>query len=316
MEAKYVTVRADRRNRQSHGQPPRPAERDQPPGLCRARRGVHARRGRRRRQGDHRRRRRRAFRRGPRPRLGGDAGGARRVSARQRRRWAASRTWTPACTGACTTAGATSASRRSRWCRATASWARGCWRRAAILRSPRRMRSSPTARCAGAACITNIRRTSSTSASRRPRSFSGPATSSMPRPRMRLGMVNHVVPRAELETATRWLAERIALNDLLSLKLSKMSVNQAADIMGQIGCGARLGQFLAAQPLLAPGDGRRQQPRRLVEDGRTSASARRSGHAAAVEGSDAMQSRVVRWPFFERASGWRPHADEIRHAMR
>src|SRR5207248_7683544 len=41
-----------------------------------------------------------------------------------------------------------------------------------------------------------------------------------------------VVPRAELKSATRWLAERIALNDLLSLKLSKMSVNQAADIMG------------------------------------------------------------------------------------
>jgi enoyl-CoA hydratase len=50
---------------------------------------------------------------------------------------------------------------------------------------------------------------------------------------LRMGMVNHVVPRSELETATRWLAERIALNDLLSLKLSKMSVNQAADIMGQ-----------------------------------------------------------------------------------
>ena len=48
----------------------------------------------------------------------------------------------------------------------------------------------------------------------------------------KLGLVNRVVPRAELETATRWLAERIALNDLLSLKLSKMSVNQAADIMG------------------------------------------------------------------------------------
>lgn len=49
----------------------------------------------------------------------------------------------------------------------------------------------------------------------------------------RIGMVNRVVPRAELEQATQWLAERIALNDLLSLKLSKMSVNQAADIMGQ-----------------------------------------------------------------------------------
>jgi enoyl-CoA hydratase len=59
----------------------------------------------------------------------------------------------------------------------------------------------------------------------------------------RLGMINHVVPRAELETATRWLAERIALNDLLSLKLSKMSVNQAADIMGQSAAVRASGNF-------------------------------------------------------------------------
>lgn len=59
----------------------------------------------------------------------------------------------------------------------------------------------------------------------------------------KLGMVNHVVPRAELETATRWLAERIALNDLLSLKLSKMSVNQAADIMGQSAAVRASGNF-------------------------------------------------------------------------
>ena len=60
---------------------------------------------------------------------------------------------------------------------------------------------------------------------------------------LRLGMVNHVVPRSELETATRWLAERIALNDLLSLKLSKMSVNQAADIMGQSAAVRASGNF-------------------------------------------------------------------------
>ena len=47
----------------------------------------------------------------------------------------------------------------------------------------------------------------------------------------------------ELETATRWLAERIALNDLLSLKLSKMSVNQAADIMGQSAAVRASGNF-------------------------------------------------------------------------
>lgn len=48
----------------------------------------------------------------------------------------------------------------------------------------------------------------------------------------RLGLVNHVVPREKLEKSTRWLASRIALNDLLALKLSKMSINQAADITG------------------------------------------------------------------------------------
>jgi len=72
----------------------------------------------------------------------------------------------------------------------------------------------------------------------------------------RLGMVNHVVPRAELETATRWLAERIALNDLLSLKLSKMSVNQAADIMGQSAAVRASGNFwLLSHSARRPMDG-------------------------------------------------------------
>jgi enoyl-CoA hydratase len=48
----------------------------------------------------------------------------------------------------------------------------------------------------------------------------------------RLGFVNHVVPNDRLAAAARWLARRIALNDLVSLKLSKMSMNQAADITG------------------------------------------------------------------------------------
>ena len=51
------------------------------------------------------------------------------------------------------------------------------------------------------------------------------------------------MPLAELESATRWLAERIALNDLHSLKLSKMSVNQAADIMGQSAAVRASGNF-------------------------------------------------------------------------
>lgn len=59
----------------------------------------------------------------------------------------------------------------------------------------------------------------------------------------RLGMVNHVVPRARLEAATLWLARRIALNSLYALKVSKMSINQAADIMGQSAAVRASGNF-------------------------------------------------------------------------
>jgi enoyl-CoA hydratase len=59
----------------------------------------------------------------------------------------------------------------------------------------------------------------------------------------RLGMVNHVVPRSKLEEATLWLARRIALNSLYALKVSKMSINQAADIMGQSAAVRASGNF-------------------------------------------------------------------------
>ncbi len=49
----------------------------------------------------------------------------------------------------------------------------------------------------------------------------------------RLGMVNHVVPRAELETFTLALARRIATKPSFALKLAKLSVNQTLDAMGQ-----------------------------------------------------------------------------------
>lgn len=49
----------------------------------------------------------------------------------------------------------------------------------------------------------------------------------------RLGLVNRVVPRAELESATLELAQRIALQDAYALKLAKASVNETMDIQGQ-----------------------------------------------------------------------------------
>lgn len=46
------------------------------------------------------------------------------------------------------------------------------------------------------------------------------------------GMVNRVVPRAELEAATMALAERIAQASPFALKITKRSLNRTADIMG------------------------------------------------------------------------------------
>lgn len=47
-----------------------------------------------------------------------------------------------------------------------------------------------------------------------------------------MGMVNRVVPRDELESATLALAERIASRPSMGLKLAKQAVNQAEDRMG------------------------------------------------------------------------------------
>ncbi|GGC74127.1 enoyl-CoA hydratase [Chelatococcus reniformis] len=49
----------------------------------------------------------------------------------------------------------------------------------------------------------------------------------------RLGMVNHVVPRAELSAFVLDLAGRIAAKPSFALKLSKEAVNRSLDIMGQ-----------------------------------------------------------------------------------
>ena len=50
----------------------------------------------------------------------------------------------------------------------------------------------------------------------------------------RLGMVNHVVPRAELESFGLAMAGRIALKPLFALKLVKQSVNAAQDAQGRV----------------------------------------------------------------------------------
>ena len=49
----------------------------------------------------------------------------------------------------------------------------------------------------------------------------------------KLGMVNHVVPRAELTSFTLALAERIATKPLFALKLAKEAVNAAQDAQGR-----------------------------------------------------------------------------------
>ncbi|GAA1826688.1 enoyl-CoA hydratase [Pseudonocardia ailaonensis] len=49
----------------------------------------------------------------------------------------------------------------------------------------------------------------------------------------RLGMVNQVVPRAELTEYTMDLARRIAAKPMFALRLTKEAVNQAVDVQGQ-----------------------------------------------------------------------------------
>lgn len=49
----------------------------------------------------------------------------------------------------------------------------------------------------------------------------------------RLGLVNRVVPLAELETETLELAQTIARNDPFALRLAKLSVNEVFDRQGQ-----------------------------------------------------------------------------------
>jgi enoyl-CoA hydratase len=47
------------------------------------------------------------------------------------------------------------------------------------------------------------------------------------------GMVNQVVPRANLEAVTLEMAERIAKRPAVGLRLAKMAVNQSLDAQGQ-----------------------------------------------------------------------------------
>ncbi|MNE52058.1 Methylmalonyl-CoA decarboxylase [compost metagenome] len=46
------------------------------------------------------------------------------------------------------------------------------------------------------------------------------------------GMVNHVVPRAEMEDFTLELANRIAAAPPIGIRMLKRSLNRSADIMG------------------------------------------------------------------------------------
>ncbi len=49
----------------------------------------------------------------------------------------------------------------------------------------------------------------------------------------RLGMVNHVVPREEIEAFTLSMATKIAEKPMFALKMTKKAVNQTLDTMGQ-----------------------------------------------------------------------------------
>ncbi|MGH7856000.1 MAG: enoyl-CoA hydratase-related protein [Candidatus Binatia bacterium] len=48
-----------------------------------------------------------------------------------------------------------------------------------------------------------------------------------------LGMVNHVVPREDLERFTLEMAKRIATRPTMGLRLAKLAVNQSLDAQGR-----------------------------------------------------------------------------------
>jgi enoyl-CoA hydratase len=50
----------------------------------------------------------------------------------------------------------------------------------------------------------------------------------------RLGMVNHVVPREQLQEAAMTMATKIARKPLFALKLAKESVNAMEDVQGRV----------------------------------------------------------------------------------
>jgi len=66
-----------------------------------------------------------------------------------------------------------------------------------------------------------------------------------------------VVPRERLEEETIKLAMKIALNTPFALMLSKMSVNQAADIMGQTAAMRTSGNFFVMGALHQRAEGMR-----------------------------------------------------------
>jgi enoyl-CoA hydratase len=72
-----------------------------------------------------------------------------------------------------------------------------------------------------------------------------------------LGMVNRVVPRAELESTVRELAETLAKHPRLALALAKQAINQAEDLAGKratMDAAFHMHQFAHAQNTLVKGD--------------------------------------------------------------
>lgn len=87
---------------------------------------------------------------------------------------------------------------------------------------------------------------------------------------LQLGMVNRVVPRAELEAETLALSEKIAEMPRLGLALTKMAVNQAEDLMGlRAGMDAAFGLHHVAHAHNAEtsGDSLAGQDARSMRDG-------------------------------------------------
>ena len=80
----------------------------------------------------------------------------------------------------------------------------------------------------------------------------------------RFGLVNRVVPRAELDRAAREMADKVALVPALTAEMVKASINHMVDLMGQRETGATTSCSTSSSRTRRPPSPRSKRARRAA----------------------------------------------------